>query len=34
MAARAPNLDISSQAFVLQEPTGWQITAAGRELLT
>jgi hypothetical protein len=33
IAARAPDLDIFSQAFVLREPTGWQITAAGREFL-
>jgi hypothetical protein len=34
IAARAPNLDIFSQAFVLRDPTGWQITASGREFLT
>jgi hypothetical protein len=33
IAARAPDLDMFSQAFVLREPTGWQITAAGREFL-
>jgi hypothetical protein len=33
VAARAPDLDMFSQAFVLREPTGWQITAAGREFL-
>ncbi len=33
IAARAKDLDIFSQAFVLREPTGWQITAAGREFL-
>jgi hypothetical protein len=33
IATRAPDLDIFSQAFVLREPTGWQITAAGREFL-
>jgi hypothetical protein len=32
-AARAPGLDIFSQAFVLRDPVGWQITAAGREFL-
>jgi hypothetical protein len=33
MAARAPDLDIFSHGLVVREPTGWQITAAGRELL-
>jgi hypothetical protein len=33
IAARAPDLDIFSQAFVLREPTGWLITAAGRDFL-
>ena len=33
IAARAPDLNIFSQRFVLREPTGWQITAAGREFL-
>jgi hypothetical protein len=33
MAARAPGLDIFSQKLVLREPTGWQITAAGLELV-
>jgi hypothetical protein len=33
IAARAPDLDIFSQAFVVREPTGWQITAAGRDFL-
>jgi hypothetical protein len=33
IAARAPDLDIFSQTFVLREPTGWVITAAGRDFL-
>jgi hypothetical protein len=33
IAARAPDLDIFSQGFVLREPTGWVITAAGRDFL-
>jgi hypothetical protein len=33
IAARAPDLDIFSQAFVVRESTGWQITAAGRYFL-
>jgi hypothetical protein len=33
IAARAPDLDIFSQKLVLREPTGWQITAAGRGFL-
>jgi hypothetical protein len=33
IAARAPDLDIFSQAFVVREPTGWQITATGRDFL-
>lgn len=33
IAARAPDLDIFSQKFVLREPIGWQITASGREFL-
>jgi hypothetical protein len=33
IAARAPDLDIFSQAFVVRERTGWQITAAGRDFL-
>jgi hypothetical protein len=33
IAARAPDLDIFSQAFVTLVLTGWQITAAGREFL-
>lgn len=33
IAARAPDLDIFSQAFVVRDPTGWQITPAGREFL-
>jgi hypothetical protein len=33
IAARAPDLDIFSQAFVLREPTGWVITAAGLDFL-
>jgi hypothetical protein len=33
IAARAPDLDIFSQTFVVRDPTGWQITAAGREFL-
>src|SRR3954452_11018593 len=30
LAARAPGLDIFSSKFVVRDPTGWQITAAGR----
>ncbi len=33
IAARAPDLDIFSQAFVVREPAGWRITVAGREFL-
>ena len=33
LAARAPGLDIFSQALVLRDDSGWQITDAGRELL-
>ena len=33
LAARAPDLDIFSSGYVLREPTGWQITAKGREFL-
>jgi hypothetical protein len=33
MAARAPDFDIFRQALVLREPSGWQITAAGRKFL-
>jgi hypothetical protein len=33
LAARAPDLDIFSQAFIVREPTGWEITAAGRDFL-
>jgi hypothetical protein len=29
LAARAPNLDIFSQSFVLRDEAGWQITNAG-----
>ena len=34
IAARAPGLDIFSQALVVRDAAGWQITAAGRALLT
>jgi hypothetical protein len=34
LAARAPGLDIFSQAFVLRDDAGWQITDAGRAFLT
>jgi hypothetical protein len=34
LAARAPGLDIFSQALVVRDAAGWQITAAGRSLLT
>jgi hypothetical protein len=34
IAARAPGLDIFSQALVVRDTAGWQITAAGRTLLT
>src|SRR5207245_3837464 len=33
LAARAPGLDIFSQALVLRDDSGWQITDAGRALL-
>jgi hypothetical protein len=33
LAARAPGLDIFSQAFVLRDDAGWQITDAGRAFL-
>jgi hypothetical protein len=33
LAARAPGLDIFSQALVLRDTDGWQITDAGRTLL-
>jgi hypothetical protein len=33
LAARAPDLDIFSQAFVLRDNAGWQITDAGRAFL-
>jgi hypothetical protein len=33
IAARAPDLNIFSQAFVVRDPTGRRITAAGREFL-
>jgi len=33
LAARAPKLDIFSSGYVLREPSGWQITAKGREFL-
>ncbi len=33
LAARAPGLDIFTQAFVLRDKYGWQITEAGRALL-
>jgi hypothetical protein len=33
LAARAPGLDIFTQAFVLRDKSGWQITQAGRALL-
>lgn len=33
LAARAPGLDIFSQALVQRDHTGWQITDAGRALL-
>ena len=34
IVARAPGLDIFSQALVVRDAAGWQITAAGRALLT
>jgi hypothetical protein len=34
LAARAPGLDIFTQALVLRDDRGWQITDAGRALLT
>ena len=33
LAARASELDIFSSGYVLREPSGWQITAKGREFL-
>jgi hypothetical protein len=33
LAARAPDLDIFSQSFVLRDHAGWQITDAGRAFL-
>jgi hypothetical protein len=33
LAARAPGFDIFSQAFVLRDDAGWQITEAGRAFL-
>ena len=33
LAARAPGLDIFSQAFVLRDNAGWHITEAGRAFL-
>ena len=33
MLARAPDLDIFSQSFVLRDNAGWQITDAGRAFL-
>ena len=33
LIARAPDLDIFSQALVLRDDTGWQITVAGRAFL-
>src|SRR5260370_33169037 len=33
LAARAPRLDIFTQALVLRDKSGWQITEAGRALL-
>ena len=33
LAARAPELDIFTSGYVLREPSGWQITAKGREFL-
>lgn len=34
LAERAPGLDIFSSGYVLREPSGWQITEAGRAFLT
>jgi hypothetical protein len=34
LAGRAPGLDIFGQALVLRDDAGWQITDAGRALLT
>jgi hypothetical protein len=33
LAARAPDLDIFSQRFVVRDKSGWQITAEGRAFL-
>jgi hypothetical protein len=34
LSARVPDLDIFSSGYVLREPSGWQITEAGRAFLT
>jgi hypothetical protein len=34
MAARAPDLNIFNQLFVIRHVDGWQITDAGREFLS
>jgi hypothetical protein len=34
LASRAPGLDIFGQSLVLRDRTGWQITDAGRALLS
>lgn len=34
LAARAPELDIFSNGYVLREPSAWQITQQGRDFLT
>jgi hypothetical protein len=34
LAARAPDLDIFSSAYVLRDASGWEITDAGRAFLT
>ena len=34
LAARAHDLDIFSSGYALREPSGWQITEAGRAFLT
>ena len=33
LTARAPNLDIFSQSFVVRDAEGWEITGAGRAFL-
>ncbi|MCC8953628.1 hypothetical protein H8B02_09235 [Bradyrhizobium sp. Pear77] len=34
LAARVPDLDLFANRLVLRDETGWQLTEAGREILT